>query len=138
MPKVLCTKELASFVPKFDGVVLWNSLGSDRLIPWAEPEPVVDADGVPGLKVADVFPGSAAEKAGLHAGDVIHSINGYLTAKRDDLAWIMANAAPDGVVKVSVRTASDGKVLRSLPSWLSSRARRRGLPPCRLWAMVHP
>src|SRR5271157_2672960 len=90
MPKVLCTKELASFVPKFDGVVLWNSLGSDRLIPWIEPEPVVDADGVQGLKVADVFPGSAAEKAGLHAGDVIHSINGYLTAKRDDLAWIMA------------------------------------------------
>ena len=75
-----------------------------------EPEPVVDADGVQGLKVADVFPGSAAEKAGLHAGDVIHSINGYLTAKRDDLAWIMANAAPDGVVKMSVRTASDGKV----------------------------
>ena len=75
-----------------------------------EPEPVIDADGVQGLKVADVFPGSAAEKAGLHAGDVIHSINGYLTAKRDDLAWIMANAAPDGVVKMSVRTASDGKV----------------------------
>jgi S1-C subfamily serine protease len=75
-----------------------------------EPEPVVDADGVQGLKVADVFPGSAAEKAGLHAGDVIHSINGYLTAKRDDLAWIMANAASDGVVKMSVRTASDGKV----------------------------
>ena len=78
--------------------------------PWIEPEPVVDADGVQGLKVADVFPGSAAEKAGLHAGDVIHSINGYLTAKRDDLAWIMANEAPDGVVKMSVRTASDGKV----------------------------
>jgi len=78
--------------------------------PWIEPEPVVDADGVQGLKVADVFPGSAAEKAGLHAGDVIHSINGYLTAKRDDLAWIMANAAPDGVVKMSVRTASEGKV----------------------------
>jgi len=37
-----------------------------------EPEPVVDADGMQGLKVADVFPGSAAEKAGLHAGDVIH------------------------------------------------------------------
>jgi len=75
-----------------------------------EPEPVVDADGVQGLKVADVFPWSATEKAGLHAGDVIHSINGYLTAKRDDPVWIMANAAPDGVVKMSVRTASDGKV----------------------------
>jgi PDZ domain len=75
-----------------------------------EPEPVVDANGVQGLKVADVFTGSAAEKAGLHAGDVIHSINGFLTTKRDDLAWIMANAAPDGVVKMSVRTASDGKV----------------------------
>ena len=30
------------------------------------------------------------------------------------------------------------KFIRSLPSWLSSRARRRGLPPCRQWAMVHP
>ena len=102
-----------------------------------EPEPVVDADGVQGLKVADVFPGSAAEKAGLHAGDVIHSINGYLTAKRDDLAWIMANAAPDGVVKMSVRTASDGKV-HTITAQLAvepgKTSRPSSLPP---GAMVH-
>ena len=85
--------------------ILWGQTNS-----FLGPEPVVDADGMPGLKVAHVFRGSAAEKAGLHACDVAHSINGYLTAKRDDLAWIMANAAPDGVVKMSVRTASDGKV----------------------------
>jgi S1-C subfamily serine protease len=73
-------------------------------------EPVVDAAGVRGLKVSKAHPGTAAEKAGLHAGDVIHSVNGYLTTQGGNLAWIIANAAPDNVLKMSVRTASDGQV----------------------------
>ena len=72
-------------------------------------EPVIDASGVWGMKVSKVYPGSAAEKAGLHAGDVIHSINGYLTTQPGNLAWIIANAVSDNVLMMNVRTASDGK-----------------------------
>jgi hypothetical protein len=71
--------------------------------------PVNDESGVRGMKVSKVFPGSAAEKAGLHASDVIHSINGYLTTQPGNCAWIIANAAPDTVLMMNVRTASDGK-----------------------------
>ncbi len=41
---------------------------------------------------------------------MIRSINGYLTEQPGNLAWIIANAAPDKVLKMSVRTASDGEV----------------------------
>jgi S1-C subfamily serine protease len=71
--------------------------------------PVVDAGGVRGLKVSRVDSGTVAEKAGLHAGDVIHSINGYLTEEPGNLQWIIANVAPDNIVTMKVRTASDGK-----------------------------
>jgi hypothetical protein len=72
-------------------------------------EAAAEDQGVRGVKVSRVHPGTAAEKAGLKPGDVIRSINGYLTAERGNLAWIVANAAPDNVLKMSVRTASDGK-----------------------------
>ena len=41
---------------------------------------------------------------------MIRSINGYLTEQPANLTWIIANAAPDHVLKMSVRTASDGQV----------------------------
>ena len=72
-------------------------------------EPVVDAGGRKGMKVANVYPGTPAEKAGLQAGDVIHSINGYMTEQRGNLAWIIANAAPSNALKMNVRTAKDGQ-----------------------------
>lgn len=72
-------------------------------------EPVVNSNGVRGMKVAKVYPGTAAEKAGLHAGDMIYSINGYLTTERGNLAWIIGKAAPDNVLNMKVRTAADGK-----------------------------
>ena len=78
-----------------------RSLGIDA-------QPVVDASGMRGLKVSKVYPGTAAEKAGLHPGAVIHSVNGYLTQQRGDLVWFIAQAAPDNVLKMNVRTASDG------------------------------
>jgi hypothetical protein len=71
-------------------------------------EPIVDASGVRGMKISKVTPGTAAEKAGLHAGDVLYSINGYLTTQRSDLTWILANAASDNVLRMKVITASDG------------------------------
>jgi S1-C subfamily serine protease len=74
-----------------------------------EEEPVVDANGVAGIKISHFYSGSVAEKAGLHAGDVIYSSNGYLTQVRGNLAWIINHAAPNKVVTMRVRTASDSK-----------------------------
>jgi hypothetical protein len=75
-----------------------------------EAEPIIDAGGVRGVRVSKVYPGTVAEKSGIHAGDVIHSINDRLTSEPGNLVWIIANAAPDKVLKMSVRPASDGKV----------------------------
>ncbi len=63
-----------------------------------------------GLKIFQIYPGSPAAKAGLHAGDVIESVNGYETEQPGNLAWIIANAAPDRVLSMNVRTVIDGKV----------------------------
>jgi membrane-associated protease RseP (regulator of RpoE activity) len=72
-------------------------------------EPLVLPDGAKAMKIGKVFPGSAAEKAGLQAGDVIRSVNGYLTEQRGNLAWVIANAAPNNQLKLSVQTARDGQ-----------------------------
>jgi hypothetical protein len=63
----------------------------------------------PGLKVNVVVPGGLSEKAGLHLGDVIQSINGYLTQRPSDLSWIIEKAASGKILKMTVRTTSDGK-----------------------------
>jgi membrane-associated protease RseP (regulator of RpoE activity) len=72
-------------------------------------EPVVVAGGVKAMKVGKVYPGTAAERAGLKAGDVIRSVNGYLTEQRGNLAWVIANAAPDNQLKISVQAETDGQ-----------------------------
>jgi membrane-associated protease RseP (regulator of RpoE activity) len=72
-------------------------------------EPVVEADGARAIKVASVHPGSPAQQAGLQVGDVIHSVNGYLTQQAGNLAWIIANQAPKKLLTINVRKASDGK-----------------------------
>jgi serine protease Do len=59
--------------------------------------------------VSKVYPGTAAEKAGLQAGDVIRSVNGYLTEQRGNLAWIIANATPNNELKINAQTAKDGQ-----------------------------
>ncbi len=72
-------------------------------------DPIVAADGVKAMKVGKVYPDTPAERAGLAAGDVILSINGYLTEQRGNLAWIIANAPPSNELKISIRAAKDGK-----------------------------
>ncbi len=74
-----------------------------------EEETVVDSRGVRGIKVARVYPGSPSDAAGLREGDVIHSLNGYLTEEPGNLAWIMTVAAPDRVLKMSVLAGADGR-----------------------------
>lgn len=72
-------------------------------------EPVVLAGGVKAMKVGKVYPDTAAQRAGLEAGDVIRSVNGYMTEQRGNLAWVIANAAPDNQLKISVQAATDGQ-----------------------------
>jgi hypothetical protein len=79
-----------------------------------EGQPFIDPDGARGFKISTVRPGSAAEKASLRVGDVIYSINGYLIADREDLAWVLAQTASGGVLQVYLRSAADGKE-RTIP-----------------------
>jgi S1-C subfamily serine protease len=73
-------------------------------------QPVVDSSGSRGMKISRVYPGTSAEKAGLKVGDVIRSINGYLTEQPGNIAWIIANAAPIKVLQMHVRTAADDRM----------------------------
>jgi hypothetical protein len=95
-------------------------------------EPVTDGDGVRGMTVAKVYPDSPAEKAGLRIGDVIYSINGYLTIERGNLSWIIANRAYSHVLSMTVRTKTDGKVhtiTAHLPGEPGNSTRPSDLPP---------
>ena len=74
-----------------------------------ESVPAVDANGMPGMKITQIHPGSAAERVGLHEGDIIRSINDYLTQQPGNLEWIYVNAAPNNILKMNVTTVSDGK-----------------------------
>jgi hypothetical protein len=72
-------------------------------------EPVVDAGGRKGLKIVSVLRESTAEKAGLQAGDIIHSINGSPTEQRGQMAAIIAGTGPGNVLRMNVRKAGDGR-----------------------------
>jgi len=91
------------------GTGAMTSAPSQRRILGIDEEPVVGADGTKAMKVANVYAGTAAEKAGLQVGDVIRSINGYLTEQRGNLAWIIANATPGNELKMNVQTVKDGQ-----------------------------
>ena len=64
--------------------------------------PVVEADGRCGMQVVRVYVGSAAERAGLQPGDVIHSANGYATQGFGNLTWVIDNSATDNKLELSV------------------------------------
>jgi hypothetical protein len=73
-----------------------------------EAKQIFEKNGQEAMRVSRVLPGTVADKAGLKPGDTIESINGYMTQVPGNLAWIINNAAPDHVLKMTVRTASDG------------------------------
>jgi PDZ domain len=86
-----------------------SSPPTQRRLLGIDEEPVIIAGGVKAMKVGKVYPGTAAEKAGLQAGDVIRSVNGYQTEQRGNLAWVIANAMPKNELKLNVQTAKDGQ-----------------------------
>jgi S1-C subfamily serine protease len=69
---------------------------------------VTDATGSH-IQVTRVHPGSAAEHAGLQAGDTIVKANGYLTQDPGNLAWIIHHHAPNGTVLLNIRKAANGQ-----------------------------
>jgi len=68
---------------------------------------VADAGGQ-GMQVTQVYAGTPAQFAGLQAGDVIYSANGYNTQVHGNLAWIISIVPPNAALQMTVRTASDG------------------------------
>jgi hypothetical protein len=72
-------------------------------------QPVTLTDGKRGMQVTAVYQGTPAERAGLQVGDTILSGNGYLTEVPGNLAWVIANAAPNNVLQMTVRKVSDGR-----------------------------
>ena len=113
----------SGYDPGFGGYPSYGGYGINSRLPYAtsavnppatnrrllgiDEEPVVITGGVKAMKVGKVYPGSAAEKAGLQNGDVIRSVNGYLTEQRGNLAWVIANAMPKNELKLDVQTAKD-------------------------------
>lgn len=82
--------------------------GQPRIL-GVDEEPVALANGRKGMKITNVYPGTAAQAAGLKSGDVLLSVNGYLTEQHGNLAWIIANATPSNQLKINVLTAADGQ-----------------------------
>jgi len=98
--------------PSYGGYGLINNApatGLQKRLLGIDEDPVVVTGGVKAMKVGKVYPATAAEQAGLQPGDVIRSVNGYLTEQRGNLAWIIANAAPNNELKLTVQSAKDGQ-----------------------------
>ena len=55
------------------------------------------------------LPGNGRGQSWSQVGDVLRSVNGYLTEQRGNLAWIIANATPNNELKLNVQTAKDGQ-----------------------------
>jgi S1-C subfamily serine protease len=75
---------------------LANSLGLDRPA---------------GLLVADVYPGSAAERAGLHPRDVILQAGAQPVNDQSALDYVFATAKPGDEIPLRVRSGKDARTL---------------------------
>ena len=65
------------------------------------------ADGDGGVFIIDVFPSSAAERAGLEPGDVITGINGADVATPEDVARIIRRLDPGDQITLDFRRGGD-------------------------------
>ncbi len=93
-------------------------------------EPAADPDGRKGMKIVNILPGSTAERAGLQVGDIITRPTATSPRNADNSNWIITNAAPDNILKLIVRKASDGQeqTVRIDDAVIEWSARRRPRP----------
>jgi S1-C subfamily serine protease len=68
----------------------------------------------PGVRVQQVMPGSAAEKAGLLAGDVLLTIDGESVSDLRTYSALLKARAPGDEVTVTVLRAGGNKSLRAV------------------------
>lgn len=61
-----------------------------------------------GLRLARITAAQLGAESGLVLGDIIESANGYATERPTDLDWVLRRAAPDGVLKLTVRSGQAG------------------------------
>src|SRR5262249_1946273 len=73
------------------------------------PDAVALPGGRRGLSIVSILPGSTAENAGLHDGDVILLLNGQPTEQRGDLAKFITGAAPGTPLRMVVRPLGIGQ-----------------------------
>lgn len=66
-----------------------------------------------GVKITKLTPGGAAERAGLKVGEVILSINGYLSHTPELTAWILKNASPAEPLVIQSRPTKGAAVKTS-------------------------
>jgi Tol biopolymer transport system component len=69
------------------------------------------ADGSPGILLAGVRPGSAAEKAGMTRGDVLIAVDGHAVRNIEDLMFVLQRATPGQ--KAVVTFMREGKKLEA-------------------------
>jgi hypothetical protein len=69
----------------------------------------VDDGGTGAFQITQVWPGTAAERAGLKTGDVIRASNGYSVQNLSNLRWIIIRSS--GVMQMKVRDANSGEIL---------------------------
>jgi putative serine protease PepD len=74
---------------------------------------VTPATGTNGVKVSTVEPGTAAESAGIKAGDVITAVNGKAVTQSDQLRAIIAADQPGQKLTLTIRRNGTTKTVRA-------------------------
>ena len=75
-------------------------------------------EGVNGIRVRSVSPGSAAEKMGLQVDDILQSVNGQPVASINDLTEILRPIEPGAKIQIEYLSGSEAKKVEvTLGEW---------------------
>ena len=104
-------------------------------------------DPVSGVKIAEVTPRSAADKAGLQAGEEVTHMNGQVIASIADMQWVLHHLPSKNATVTVTGSQSGEKTVRLSPTWKNHDYTWRGsmwsIPACscgrghRLWMMAN-
>lgn len=95
-------------------------LATELIYPWPAPKTIGLALAPDHLaKVETVIPGSAAEQAGLQAGDEITSLEGQRLLSIADLSWVLHHAPDSGKLTATIKRAGveHSKSISLPPGW---------------------